>query len=119
MFNATTVLNQLTASNHGHSRLVAMTGAKNIMQSVENRFVSFKLPKAAVRGINYVKITLTDADLYDIEFGKQSSKACPDMKAIGIKVMMPHYAQKKVVNGVYNDMLKEIFEQETGLYLSL
>ncbi|AIE13773.1 hypothetical protein VPFG_00227 [Vibrio phage nt-1] len=118
MFNATEVLNQLTQSNNGQSRLVAMTGAKNLLQSEEKQFVSFKLPKA-VRGINYVKITLNASDLYDVEFGKVSNKACPEMKKLGIKVMLPNYDVKTVVNDVYNDSLKACFERETTLLLSL
>ncbi len=117
-FNAAKALNDLTQSKHGHSRLVAMTGAKNLLQSPEGRFVSFRLPKA-VRGINYVKITLNSQDLYDVEFGKVSNKACPEMKKLGIKVMLPNYEVKTVVEGVYNDSLKACFERETTLLLSL
>jgi len=104
MFDANLVLNQLTMSNNGANRLKAMIGAKNFARSDEQRYVSFRFPMKARNKANYVKITLNDMDTYDVEFGSIR----------GMK-----YTVKGEANGVYFDMLKEYFEVETGLYLSL
>ena len=116
MFCATTALNQLCNASNGANRLVAMTGAKHLMKGDD--FVSFKLPKA-VKGINYVKITLCSDDTYEMELGKTANKACPEMKAIGLKVMLPSYSIKKTYEKLFCTDLKTTFECETGLYLSL
>jgi hypothetical protein len=117
-FNATTALSQLTQSNNPTNRLVAMLGAKNIMQSEADSWVSFRLPKAA-KGINHVKLHLRGDDTYSLELGKVGSRQCKDMKKLGIKMSMPFNEVKKMVDGLFADQLKEIFEHETGLYLSL
>ena len=57
---AQTILSQL-----GGRRFSLMTGAKNLV-AVEMG-LSFRIPRSG--GVNYVNITVTPADLYDIEFG--------------------------------------------------
>lgn len=90
-------------SQLGGRRFQVMTGAKGF-SAVENG-LSFKLPSNfANEGINYVVIKLNSLDLYDVEYGKIR----------GMK-----YTVLAQDNGVYADMLRNLFEKRTGLNLSL
>ena len=93
---ASTILKQL-----GGNKFLAMTGVKILTHSV--KFLSFKLPKAK-GGINHVKITLNNKDLYDIDFGS---------------VRGGRYVVKKSVDDVFAENLPSVFTQYTGLYTSL
>lgn len=95
---ANTILQQLG----GIGRLVAMTGAKNFMSHAEGG-VSFKIGRNAKR-VNYVKIMLTPDDLYTVEF---------------MWVTVKKITVKNSTVGAYNDMLHDLFEQATGMYLTL
>ena len=97
-WRAEDVLRQL-----GGNKFIAMTGAKNFVKNDKERSISFKLPKAK-SGINYVRITLTSMDVYNIEF---------------ISVRGTNIKTVKQVKGIYNDQLQKIFTQYTGLYTSL
>jgi len=91
---AKTILEQF-----GGSKFLAMTGAKTLV--AQNDGLSFRLPsRFAKDGINYVRVRLTPADLYDIEYGKVT----------GIK-----YKVIKEVKGLYWDGLQEYFTATTGL----
>lgn len=95
---ANAILEQL-----GGGRFVVMTGARHLVSHADA--LSFKLPaRFAKDGINYVKVTLTAADDYRVEF----------FKLRGIK-----FSPVSKVEGVYADMLRGVFEQATGLYTSL
>jgi hypothetical protein len=50
--------------------------------------------------ITHLRITLNSMDTYDLEFGK---------------IFKHSFQIVKVVNGVYNDQLQEIFTETTGL----
>jgi len=104
----------------GGNRFSSMTGAKNFMGSSEESFLSFKLPsRFAKAGINYVKITLNASDLYDLEFGKTSRKADPELKKLGVKVMLDVYKIIDEKSMVHAEDLRGIFEDVTGLYTQL
>jgi hypothetical protein len=93
---ANTILKQLG----GTGRLNAMTGAKNFV-AIENG-VQFKIGRNS-KSINTVIIRLNGRDLYDVEFGRTRKY------------------EFKVVNRIedaYNDMLKDLFESNTGMYLT-
>ncbi len=92
---ANTIKNQL-----GNKALVMM-GAKNLAGGAD--YLSFKIGRNA-KGVNYIKITLTPMDLYDVEFGNIR----------GMK-----YTVKKTVKGIYADQLHDVIEEYTGMYLSL
>lgn len=95
---ANTILQQL-----GGSRFTIMTGARNFAGHTDA--LSFKLPSNfATKGINYIKITLTPADLYDIEFGK---------------IWGTKYTGITRSEGVYVDSLRNVISETTGLALSL
>ena len=89
----------------GHGRLRAMVSANNFMLPDEPGIIfMFKGSKIA----NKCRVTyLPGRDLYRLELFKYTSKRyshCPVVYEI---------------EDIYHDMLKPIFEQETGLYLSL
>jgi len=63
--------------------------------------LSFKFKGSKVA--NYMKVTLTPLDEYNVEIGK---------------IWGQKYTVKKEVNGVFFDQLVEIFEDTTKLYLS-
>lgn len=104
MIDAQTTFNQIAQANNGANRLVAMVGAKHLTYSEKDNYIAFKFMRGAKNKANYVKVTLNAADTYDVEFGY-------------IRGM--NYTVRKVTEGLYNDMLKEHFETETGLYLSI
>ena len=97
---AKTILNQL-----GAGRFVAMTGARGFVGSSDA--LSFRLPGAGgfcKSGINWVRVTLTAADDYRVEFARVRGNAC---------------YRVSVSDGVYAENLREVFESATGLRTSL
>ena len=94
MQTAQTILEQL-----GGNRFVAMTGATLFVGSDDS--LMFALPaRFAKDGINKVRVTLNDSDLYDVTF----------FRIIGTKV-----AKIAEDFGVYADMLAQTFTARTGL----
>ena len=95
---ATEILNQL-----GGGRFIAMTGAK--MFTHDGASLRFRLPSRFAReGINFVKVTLTAADDYTVEFGK---------------VWGINYRMIATQTGIYADTLRAAFTQATGLDCTL
>jgi len=97
---AKTILAQL-----GGNRFTVMTGAKNYLGDANS--LSFKLPTQAnytKDGINYVKITLSPSDTYTVEFGR---------------VYGSKYRVISKYDGIYCDMLRDLFTDKTGLETSL
>lgn len=92
---ASTILQQLGGMN----RLRIMTGAYNFLALDKGVSFRIKNPKA-----NYIKITLTSADLYDLEIGR---------------VRGGTYKVVYSIEGIYYDQLKGLIEEHTGMYLSL
>ena len=95
---AETILQQL-----GGRKFLVMTGARGLLKSDAEKWLSFKLP-GSYKGVNYVKITLTSSDLYDVEFGF---------------VRGTSYSVKKQAKGIYADQLQKLFTDTTGLYTHL
>ena len=96
---ANTILAQL-----GGRRFMAMTGAKDFIGLSDGRGgVTFRVGRNS-GGINVVKIMLTGADLYDVEYSS--------VRGANKKV-------KKADKGIYADMLRSSFEQATGMVASL
>ena len=94
---------KIILSQLGGMKFVRMTGAKNIIDGGASKYLSFKLPKAK-DGINFVKISLTSSDTYNIEFGR---------------IHAMKYTIKKNLTDIYADQLQEVFTKYTGLYTSL
>ena len=87
----------------GGNKFIAMTGAKNLGTSGNKKNLSFSIGRNS-KSITHVKITLTSADLYDVEV----------INARGAKIKVV-----KKVKGVYADMLQKIFTKYTGMRTSL
>lgn len=85
----------------GGSRFSAMTGARNFVGSEDA--LSFRIPKA-LRGINYVRVTLDPNDTYTVTFRRIHGMTIKDVCEM---------------SGVYVDNLRGVFEQVTGLYTTL
>ena len=89
----------------GMGQIATMTGAKNFMSHSDERGgLSFKFPRPSAGKPNYVKVTLTDADTYTVEFGS--------LHGLNYRVLSS-------VSDVYAESLSGLFERSTGLYLSL
>lgn len=88
----------------GTRRLNVMTGAYNFA-AIENGLM-FRMPgKGFARdSINVVRVKLTPRDEYDMEFLRLRGTTLKEVRAY---------------RGVYCDQLVELFEEATGLYLSL
>ncbi len=95
---AQTILGQL-----GGNKFQIMTGASNFV-ALKNGLV-FKLPsRLAKDGINCIRVVLNDSDTYDIEF----------MRIWGINSWTV-----ETVEVVYNDQLRQIISERTGLELTM
>jgi len=92
---AKTILKQLG----GAGKLVAMTGAYNFVDT--GKGLAFKIKNAKS---NYIKITLTSLDLYDVEIGR--------IRGTTYKVVAE-------AQNLYADQLVPFIEKTTGMYLSL
>lgn len=79
-----------------------MLGAKNLLNHGEENALSFRIRGS--KKVNYIKISLTPSDLYNMEFGK---------------IWGHNYKVVREVNEVYVDMLHSLIEDTTGLYTSL
>jgi hypothetical protein len=85
----------------GGSRFIAMTGAKDFFLGPKG--MVFKIGRNS-NGINYVRISLNFMDTYDIQF---------------LQVRKFKEKVKSEAKGVYADMIRDVFEQHTGLRTSL
>ena len=100
------ILNQL-----GGQKFIAMTGSKNFVGG--NNSLSMHLTRNKLNA-KYLKIEQNSLDLYDLTFSTCKKVLDP---VLGIKV--DAYVEIKVINNIYCDQLRSIFENETGLYTSL
>ena len=81
----------------GPGVLRSFVAAHSFVQSKEENWLRFKFKGS--RKVNCLKVTLNSLDLYKMEFYSPRGKLV------------------KEVDGVYCDMLVDIFEKTTGLYL--
>jgi len=86
-----------------------MTGVKNLIYSDgkdgDGRYLAMKLPRNKSKA-THLRITLTPADLYTMEFEKYNTRTL-DRKVVDRHEM------------VYADKLQDVFTEVTGLYTSL
>ena len=94
---AKTILEQL-----GGNKFVVMTGAKNFVDCGDA--LSMKIGRNKTSS-NYLKITLNSMDNYDMK--------CSRVSPMGGERSVIEY------NGVFNDMLDDMFTAHTGMYTSL
>lgn len=92
----------ILAQMGGSSRLQAMVNAKHLLDLGDG--LSFKFARSKRGAPNYIKVRLTPADLYDVEFGS---------------IHGYDYTVKTEHSNVHAEQLNGLFESETGLYLSL
>ncbi len=95
---AQTIIDQMG----GLGKLRAMVGATNFLASDNSVSFQFKGCRKAKKCI----VTLLPSDTYQMQLGKLDPKTFDWVEL---------YNEK----GLYNDMLKPVFESQTGLYLSL
>jgi len=95
---AETILQQMG----GQNRIAAMTGARNFVNLGNGVSFKFKL----CRRFNYFKVVLNAAlDLYEVTLSRVDKWG--------------EQKNQETFEGIYWDQLKGIFEQKTGLRLSL
>lgn len=99
---ARTILAQL-----GGNRFVAMTGARNFI-AMEGGGLYFTLPRMSGVKINRVRVTLTPADTYTVEFFRVYRARKTDQQDLIARA-----------TDVYCDTLAATFEDVTGLATSL
>jgi hypothetical protein len=97
-----TVANTILDQMGGSGRLASMIGVYNLT-GTENA-LTFRFKARAKNGSNCVRITLEPSDTYKVEF--------ISIRGRSVKVKSTH-------EDIYCDVLRELFERETGLYLSL
>lgn len=74
-----------------------MTGARQFVFDEKGKTLTFRLPWP---GINFVRVTLTPADLYDVEFFK--------LRGLSLTLMAREV-------GIYGDQLQAVFTAHTRL----
>ncbi len=82
------------------NRAFQMLGAKDLVGS--DNSLTFKI--RGCRKISHIRVTLTPADLYDVEYLKVFKFECKDVAK---------------TEGIYADMMHSDIEDKTGLYTSL
>jgi len=87
----------------GGNKFIAMTGAKNLAVDKSKNELHMKIGRNS-KGVSHLRIKLTGADLYDMEFLQ--------VRAGNVKV-------KSKEKGVYADQLQKLFTKNTGMYTSL
>lgn len=92
----------ILAQMGGMARLKAFIGAKNFC--IVEKGVTFRWSGKSKNKTNFLKITLNGLDLYDIEFGR--------IHAMKFTVI-------ETLESIFFDNLVQIFEEQTGLYLTL
>lgn len=93
---AETILEQL-----GGNQFIAMTGSKNFFSIGNGLRMKLSRNKAKAQ---FLKIELTDTDLYSMTFFSAKTTDCDIILTI-----------KEKIEGVYADQMFRIFEQVTGL----
>lgn len=94
---AQTILDQL-----GGNKFIAMTGAKNFAAGDDH--LSFKIGRNCKKVTHVIIQYDADHDLYNMKF----------LKIRGIKTTVIN-----IVEGIYCDMLQELFTENTGMYTRL
>lgn len=99
----------------GANRLKSAIGAKDFYSSGEhNETLVFKFTARSQNSSNYIRITLNSMDTYDFEFIRIFNKKD---KVLGVSFPDSNVISKH--EGIYCDQLISLFEEQTGLYLTL
>ena len=93
------VAETIIAQLGGTGRLAAMTGARNFMY--DSSSLQFSLGRGASRGISRVRVVLDPSDTYTVVFATRMGRVV------------------STTSDVYADSLRQVFEAETGFYLTV
>jgi hypothetical protein len=85
------------------AKALYMIGTKMCLHDNDGKTLILKIGRNG-KGVNTIKITLNDLDLYDIEFGSA--------RGVSYKVKSTDY-------NIYFDQLHQTIEEHTGMYTSL
>ena len=99
-----TVANEIARQMGGTGRLKAFAGARDFVGSDDS--LMFRWTAKAENRANKLRVTLGGDDLYVVEFFRMTRKG-------GVPTAVPVSKHE----GIYNDMLVELFETETKLFL--
>lgn len=105
---ASEILNQL-----GGNRFIVMTGTKNFIS--DGYTLRMTLPKNLSKA-NRLEITLTPDDLYTVRFYRYTA---PRLNRTTWTYSDEKITEIEIIDGVYCDMLQEIFTRVTGMYTHL
>lgn len=105
---ASEILNQL-----GGNRFIVMTGTKNFIS--DGYTLRMTLPKNLSKA-NRLEITLTPDDLYTVRFYRYTA---PRLSRTTWTYSDEKITEIEIIDGVYCDMLQEIFTRVTGMYTHL
>lgn len=97
----------------GGGQFLALTGCKNLVGG--DRSLSMRLSKNKSKA-NRMTVTLEADDTYTVEFVRET------MPRLSSKTFEYTEGGREVMlrrEGVYRDMLKDLFEEATGLYVTL
>lgn len=96
----------------GAGRLKMFIGAKNFLKDERKNSVMFSFKKGGNKS-NHITVKLNAMDTYDVTFKQLTRKKDKDLG-----IFLPHVNVISEHEGIYSDMLINLFEQETSLYLS-
>ncbi|MCL2513606.1 MAG: hypothetical protein FWF08_06865 [Oscillospiraceae bacterium] len=105
---AKTILAQL-----GGNRFIAMTGSKDFMADGNTLHMTLMKNKSAA---NRLDITLTADDLYDMRFFQYVPGR---LNQTTLEWKSEKITEVKKYSGVFDDMLRDIFTEVTGMKTSL
>lgn len=105
---AHTILEQL-----GGRQFLALTGCKNLVGG--DRSLSMRLSKNKSKA-NRMTVTLEPDDTYTVEFVHETM---PRLDKATFEYVDGKREVKLLREGVYCDMLQDLFEEATGLYVTL
>lgn len=98
----------------GGNRFLAMTGAKNLIDTGDG--IRMTIPRNKSKA-NRLEITLDmSADAYNMRFYRYSPAHADHRRMTWVDEKV---TEVKAFNGVYFDMLQELFTEVTGMYTHL
>lgn len=101
----------------GTGRLSMMIGAKNFAHDNDGRTLLFSFPNRQRSKPNCIKVTHNGKDLYDVEFGRRGTRKHKELGEFGVRE--DTYKIVGEYSDIFADMLMDIFEKETELYLTI
>jgi len=97
------------------SRAFFMLGAKRIIAHPDG--IAFKIGRNS-KSVNHVRITLDPSDTYDVEFSWVTNRGAASILRDPVSPIVRTKIRSEA-SGVYADMLHDLIESKTGMYVSL